>query len=41
MVAKMASIVAGSGQKDMNKLLTPIRLILLLSVSFNGPYRGS
>ena len=35
MVAETASIVVGGGQHHSNKLMTPIRLILLLFVSFD------
>jgi hypothetical protein len=40
MVAEMASIIADGGQYHTNRLIEPIRLLLQLGVSFNGPYHG-
>jgi hypothetical protein len=40
MVAETASIVAGGGKYHTNRLTKPIRLILHLGISFNGPYHG-
>jgi hypothetical protein len=36
-VAKTASIVAGGGQYNTNRLTKNIRLILQIGISFNGP----
>jgi hypothetical protein len=40
MVAKTASIIVGSGQKYMNELTTPIRLIFELFFSLKRPQDG-
>jgi hypothetical protein len=40
MVAEPASIVGGGSQLDTNRLTKPYRLILLLSVSFDGQLHG-